>query len=147
MASRTYSFLNFKCALTGPGGAINLGDGAGVSEEGITFDPVEDTNTMVVGADGAGMHSLNASKAGTITVRLLKTSPTNQLLSAMYAFQRASSESWGQNTISGVDKARGDVVVAQQCAFKRTPSISYAKQAGFVEWTWDAVVIDVTLGA
>ncbi len=35
-------------------------------------------NTMTIGADGEVMHSLHADKSGTVTVNLLKTSPTNK---------------------------------------------------------------------
>ena len=38
-----------------------------------------------------GMHSLHADKSGTITVNLLKTSPTNAKLSVMYNAQSLSS--------------------------------------------------------
>ena len=144
--SQTYSFLEINAALVGPGGVINLGNGAGAAEEGITIEPASDINTMTIGADGSGMHSLHADKSGTITVRLLKTSPINAQLMAMYSFQTAAATSHGQNTITLNDAARGDVVVAQQCAFAKAPSLSYGKEAGFNEWSWHAVSIDRVLG-
>ncbi len=55
-----YSFLNIVAAIAGPGAAFNLGAGAAVSEEGITISPNEDKNTMVIGADGKGQHTLVA---------------------------------------------------------------------------------------
>lgn len=145
--ANVYSFLDVHCAITGPGGIVNLASGAGASEEGITFTPTEELNTMVIGADGTGMHSLHAGRSGSVTVRLLKTSPTNQLLAAMVAFQTASASSHGQNTISMVDMARGDAITAQQVAFKRRPDLSYGTQAGTVEWQFDAVKIDIALGS
>ena len=146
MAKHVYSFLDCVAGLVGPGGAINLAAGAGAAEEGITFEPADDTNVMQVGADGSGQHSLNANKSGTVTVRLLKTSPVNQQLAAMYAFQRASSDAHGRNTINLADTSRGDVVTALQVAFKRAPSLSFQKTAGFNEWTFDAISIDFALG-
>src|SRR5882724_1438268 len=94
---QTYSFLDTVMAINGPGGAFSIRDGA--AKEGFTVDFTEDKNTMTVGADGEAMHSLKATKGGTITLRLLKTSPTNALLGALYNFQTASSATHGQNTI------------------------------------------------
>ena len=142
----TYSFLEVVCALTGPGAAINLAAGAGVSEEGITFTPSTEIDTMQIGADGSGQHSLHADKSGRVMVRILKTSPTNYLLSAAYAFQTANPASHGQNTITLVDTIRGDAITAQQVAFAKAPELTFAKEAGLVEWEFNAIIIDRTLG-
>lgn len=147
MSGNTYSFLSIVAGLTGPGGVINLASGAGVSEEGITIDPSTEINTMSIGADGSGMHSLHADRSARITMRFLKVSPTNALLSAMFAFQTSSPAQHGQNTISIVDSVRGDVITCRQVAFTKAPPLTYAKEAGFVEWEFSAVQVDRTLGA
>lgn len=146
MAGNTYSFLDVQAAITGPGGAFSLGAGAGVAEEGITVSFIEEKDTMVPGASGEAMHSLNASKAARITVRLLKTSPTNALLSAMYNFQANGAATWGQNTIVVSDVARGDVITAQQAAFAKQPDISYSKEGAMNEWTFNCGICDELLG-
>lgn len=145
--SQTYSFLDVVAALTGPGGVINLGAGAGIADEGVTVDPTGEINTMQVGADGNGQHSLHADKSGRLTVRLLKTSPTNALLMAMYNFQTASASTHGQNTLSLVDTNRGDAITARQVAFTKVPSLTYGKEAGLLEWEFSAVRIDRGLGS
>lgn len=144
--STTYSFLEVQAAIVGPGGVINLGNGAGAADEGITVDPTGEMSTMMVGADGSGQHSLHADKSGRLIVRLLKTSPTNALLMAMCNFQRSSGATHGQNTISIVDSNRGDVVTAQQVAFAKVPALAYGKEAGMLEWELSAVKIDIGLG-
>ncbi|MFX9073367.1 phage protein, partial [Acinetobacter baumannii] len=68
----TYSFMDTQCTLASDDGVIDLGYGAGVADEGITIAMAGDANTMTIGADGEGMHSLSANKSGTVTVRLLK---------------------------------------------------------------------------
>ncbi|MDE9496171.1 DUF3277 family protein, partial [Xenorhabdus bovienii] len=80
----TYSFIDVSASIVGVGGMVDLGNGAAVSEEGITVAMAEAKNTMTLGADGEVMHSLHAGKAGTITVTLLKTSPANAKLMLMY---------------------------------------------------------------
>jgi Protein of unknown function (DUF3277) len=143
----TYSFLDVNAALVGPGGAINLGAGAGASEEGITIEATEDIDTMTIGADGTAMHSLHANKSGSVTIRLLKTSPTNQLLANLYAFQTASGSNHGQNTISITNSQTQDVITCRSVAFRKAPSLTYAKEAGFNEWTFNAGAIDRVLGS
>lgn len=145
--SQTYSFLDCNAALVGPGGAISLGQGSGSSEEGITVTPTAEISGMTMGADGSGQHNLYADKSGKITVRLLKTSPTNALLSALYAFQTASSATHGQNTLVINDASRGDVITCQQVAFAKAPDLSWAKDGAPVDWEFNAIRIERTLGA
>lgn len=142
----TYSFLNVHASVTGPGGSFQLGSGAGAAEEGISFEMKEEKNTMTIGADGAGMHSLHAGNACKVTVRLLKTSPVNAQLSQLYNSQRQSSALWGQNVFTLNDSARGDVVAAKQAAFVKHPNLTYAKDGNTVEWEFDAIYGDVLLG-
>lgn len=142
----TYSFLNVNATLVGPGGVVNLAAGAEAAEEGITIEPVEDKNIMTIGADGSGMHSLVASDACKVTVRLLKTSPVNGVLSAMYELQSSSSSLWGINTMAITDSGRGDLTSIQAVAFKTKPVLTYAKEGGFNEWTFDGVKASTVLG-
>lgn len=143
----TYSFLNTNLTLAGPGGILNLASGAAAAEEGFTIEPVEDKNQMTIGADGKGQHSLIASDAVTVTVRLLKTSPQNAALMAMYNLQSASSALWGTNVMTASDSARGDFTAVQGVAFKKRPVLTYAKEGGMNEWTFDGIQANSILGA
>jgi Protein of unknown function (DUF3277) len=145
--STTYSFLDVNASIVGPGGAFSLGNGAGAAEEGITVTPSGDIGGMLIGADGAGQHSLYADKSGTVTVNLLKTSPVNQLLSLMYAFQTASGATYGQNTLVINDASRGDVITCSQTAFKKAPDLTYAKDGGTNQWEFNVIRIERTLGS
>lgn len=144
--SNTYSFLNVQATIVGPGGSFNIGQGAGVSEEGITIDMVDDKDAMTIGADGIGMHSLRASKAGTMTVRLLKTSPQNSKLMAMYDLQSLDSTLWGQNVITVTDTGGSDNTTGRGVAFTKKPSIVYSKDGQMLEWKFNCVAIDSVLG-
>lgn len=141
-----YSFLNIVATIAGPSGFANLGAGSANAEEGITIEPHEDKNEMTIGADGQGQHSLIASDAAKVTVRLLKTSPINSILQLMYDVQSASSALWGQNVITIVDTARDDLTILQACAFSKKPTINYAKIGGMMEWTFDAIKANSVLG-
>lgn len=142
----TYSFIDTTATLIGPGGEIDLGYGASVADEGITVTMTGDKNTMTVGADGEVMHSLHADKSGTVTVRLLKTSPTNAKLQNLYNAQSLSSTLWGQNIINIGNTGSSDNTVCRSVAFSRKPDLNYAKEGGLVEWTFHVGKVDSLLG-
>lgn len=143
----TYSFLDVTCAITGVGGNINLAANAGAAEEGISIEPIEDKSTMTIGVDGAVMHSLHGSSASKISVKLLKTSPTNPLLMNMYTQQTLSAASHGNNTIVLTVPTTGENIAITQVAFKKAPALSYAKEGGTVEWLFDGGKTTIVLGA
>jgi hypothetical protein len=142
----TYSFLDVSAAIVGPGGGFNLGSGAGVAEEGISVRMIEDKNTMQIGADGTGQHSLHAGKAAAVEVTVLKTSPVNAQLRIMYDLQTASSSLHGKNTITVVNSESGDVSTCTQCAFKKLPDLKYSKDAGTNVWAFDVVAVNGFMG-
>ncbi|MGK3134876.1 phage protein [Pantoea trifolii] len=142
----TYSFMDVTASLTGPSGALDLGYGSAVAEEGIVVAMDEATNTKTIGADGEGMHSLHAGKGGIVTVNLLKTSPLNKKLSIMYTAQKLSSSLWGNNVIVVRNSVSGDLVTARGCAFQKLPDFSNPKVAGTVSWIFDCIKIDELLG-
>ena len=131
----TFSFLDVVATLSDTNGnSISLGYGAGVAAEGITTEMISDKDILTIGSDGTPMHSLIASNAATILVRLLKTSPTNNQLSVMYNTQKYNPAVWGQNNISLRDILQGDVLTAETVAFSRQPVITFAENAGMNEW-------------
>lgn len=142
----TYSFNDVVASIAGPTGAVPFGYGNAVADEGISIAMAGDKNTMTIGADGGGMHSLHADKSGHITVRLLKTSPINAALQLMYDTQTASSALHGKNTITVAHATSGDIHTASQCAFKKKPDIKYSKDGDILEWSFDAVKVDSILG-
>ncbi|MGJ0580787.1 DUF3277 family protein [Xenorhabdus bovienii] len=142
----TYSFMDVSASIAGVGGIVDLGNGAAVSEEGITVAMAEAKNTMTLSADGEVMHSLHAGKAGTITVTLLKTSPANAKLMLMYNAQQFSSATWGNNGILIRNKVSGDTTAARSVAFQKIPDIANAKVGNTVSWVFDCGKIDTILG-
>lgn len=142
----TYSFGDTVATLSGPGGVVPLGNGAGVSAEGITVTYTEEKDTVVTGADGSIQHSLRAGMTGRITVRLLRASQTNRMLSQMFNFQRQFSPNWGRNTLHVNNVATGDQQVGAAMAFVKHPDLQYATEGGMVEWDFIGI-IESDLGA
>ncbi|MCL4631528.1 phage protein [Burkholderia sp.] len=142
----TYSFQDVAATIVGPGGAFSLAYGEATAEEGITIARAGDKNTMTIGSDGEGMHSLHADKSGQVTLRYLKTAPINAKLMALYDAQSLDSRLWGKNLIEVRQTAAGDVLTARSCAFKKAPDLKYAKDGDIVEWVFDSIKIDNILG-
>lgn len=143
----TYSFQDVQASITGPGGSFALGYGQATAKEGISIQRAANKNTMLVGSDGEGMHSLHPDKSGTITLRYLKTAPINQKLMALATAQAVSSTLWGQNVITVTQKASGDLTTGRQCAFQKIPDLNYAEDGDIVTWIFDVIKIDSMLGA
>lgn len=142
----TYSFMDVTASLTGPTGVVDLGYGAAVAKEGITVALANARNTMTIGADGEGMHSLKADKSGTVTVRVLQTSSVNAKLQALYNAQALSSSLWGQNVITIRNKANSETTVCRSCAFQKQGDITYSEEGQMREWVFDCVKIDTVTG-
>ena len=141
-----YSFLDVQATITGPGGSFSIGSGAGNAKEGISIEYTEDKDRMIIGADGSAMHSLIASRGGKVLLRLLKTSPTNELLEQMYNFQTSSSALHGQNVIRVTNVVSGDDYTLTECAFSKFPRNDYAEEAGMLEWDFNCGHVNVILG-
>ena len=142
----SYSFMDVTGTLVGPGGVIDLGQGAGVGDEGINISMAGDGSTMTIGVDGAGMHNLSADKSGTVTIELLKTSPINAKLQAMFNLQSQNASLWGKNIISITNTVSGDKTICSSCAFGKKPDVIYKKEGGMVSWKFNALSVDTILG-
>lgn len=131
-----YSLLDVEASIEGPGGSFQIGAGVGLAEEGINIEPTGDVNIMTEGGDGEIMHSLRASKAATLTLTLLRTSPTNAKLMNLYNYQTSSSRYHGQNTVTVRNPVSGDVNTLSQGAFQKKPGQPYAVDGGKLVWTF-----------
>jgi hypothetical protein len=121
-------------------GTQSVGSGSGSAKEGISTSFDEDKGAATTGADGSLMISLHAGMTGKMTIRLLKTSPVNAILSQAFAFQRSSSGNWGQNFLRVVDKVRGDVATLYQAQFVKFPDNAWAEDGNVIDWVFQGVL-------
>lgn len=138
-----YSFLDVAAVIIGPTGFNFSLSSGGVADEGITTSMIGDKNTMQPAANGDIQHSLHASDAGRITVRLLKTGIANSMLSQMYNYQKTSSAFWGQNKIVIRNPITGDTITGTKMAFVKQPDAVNAKEAGLNEWAFDGIIDEI----
>lgn len=140
-----YSFIDFVAGYIGPFGTFDMSSG-GVAEEGITIAFDEDKASKVNGADGDWMYSLHAAQGGTVTLRLLKTSPMNRNLQSLYKYETSSSAYYGRGTITARNPVTGDVFVCLGCGLRKFPDNVNAKEGGTNEWVFLVGRIEPTLG-
>lgn len=143
----TYSFMDVTASLAGATGVVDLGFGSAVTKEGITVTTASSRNVMTPGADGEVMHSLKADKSGTVTVRLLYTSPVNATLQTMFNAQSFSSSAWGNNVITIRNKGNNEIITCRNAAFQKLPDRTFAEEGQMVEWVFDCGKIDVITGS
>ncbi len=141
----TYSFLDVHATYVGLRGVVDLGAGSGNSAEGITIERANDKATMTIGADGSGMHNLMGDKSGRITVRLLKTSPTNKLLAQIYNATTLNSNVYGNDTITVYNSKTGETHTATGVGLARFPTSNNATEGGIQEWVFNCLEIDSIL--
>lgn len=146
-AFTTYSFLDVTATIVGPNIVAPIGSSSGSAEEGISIAFAEDQETMTIGADGTGMHSIHGGQSGTVSFRFLKSSPTNAILAAAYQADRAVPSSGGQNTIVVTWLAGGDVYSCALCAFRKFPDNVYGKDGAMLEWQFNSIFITPLIGA
>ncbi len=109
--STIYSFGDSEVTIDGPGGSFRLGADP---TESITIRD-SDTYESKSGADGF-IERIHKAGATYITVKLLKTSPVNALLSQLHQVNRQSTANWGRNTIKIVRLGK-DVTTCEALAF------------------------------
>jgi hypothetical protein len=141
--SKVYSFLDTLCAFVGPTGSFSLT--GSVAAEGISVTMNMDNATTVWGAGGEWVHSLIAQKGAELSVKLLKNSGVNQLLSAAYNLQKTSSVLSGQNVIT-INSTLGDSLVLSGVIFKKLPMVQFGQEAQILEWTFTCGRAEMLLG-
>ena len=143
--TKTYSFLDTQVSFVSPSGSFIIG-GNGVAEEGVRITMLGEKDTMTIGADGVGMHSLAAGNAGRVEISLLKESPVNALLNATYRYQKTSAANWGNITLTVTNPATGDTTSCSGGAFAKQADLSYTPVGQNLVWGFNFVEIDEILG-
>lgn len=85
-----YTFANVSLSLDG-----RLVTGVGEGDDAIVIEPTQELGKPMEGADGSSLVSISASRAATLTLKLLPTSPFN-------AYLRQKANRMRDGAISGV---------------------------------------------
>jgi hypothetical protein len=113
------------------GGIVPTGLAKG--DDCITAEYDEDAWTVQTGADGEACADKNLSKSGKVTVKLMATSLTNPLFSAMFYVQYASGVPLPIFMSDGLGTS---VVEAPTAMFQKMPAWVEGQNSGTVSWTF-----------
>lgn len=110
----------------------------------IKADFDEDQYSKEIGADGAACRIRNANQGGYFEITLLKSSLSNDVLSALAALDRASAQ--GVVPVQVKDMNGTAVAHAQNAWIVRVPALERGKELGTVTWKMDTPKLDLLVG-
>lgn len=112
--------------------------------EFITAEYNEDAFTTVVGADGKVCRVRNANQTATITLTLMQSSPSNDVLSAAANLDRLTGNGAGAFLLKD---GRGTTLLsAQNCWVKKPPPAGFGKELGDRAWIIECDKLEGTIG-
>ena len=98
----------------------------------ITHEMAEEPFKSKVGCDGGLTRSQSANKSSKIKVKLMASSPSNDVLSGFHTADLLK----GTGVVPGILKELGGstLVTGAECFVSKPPSISFDKEVGDREW-------------
>ena len=117
-----------------------------VDPAGIPEDQIKDLCGCYVYGQEVINKQVEIPNSGTVTIRLMRTSPQNAQLQLMYNAQTLSSSLHGNNVITIRDKGNSEICVCRGCAFQKVADRNYGEEAGIQEWVFDCIKIDYVTG-
>lgn len=119
----------------------------GFSEDSIvTIDRNAETFTTYTGADNTNTRIYNANTAATITLSLQQTSSANDILSQLYANDKASRDSSGLFSITVKDNSGRSTYFAEEAFIAVVPNSGFANSMQTRDWVIHAVRLDQHIG-
>ena len=106
----------------------------------------EDSYSKRVGIDGDVARARNANKTGEFEFKFLQTSPTNDLLSGLFATDDLTNEGTAVVPITIIDGSGRSLATASQCWLQTLPEMSMGKDAGERVWVFCAADLRVYYG-
>lgn len=110
----------------------------------VSIEMDADTFAKKVGADGEVARARTNNDCARATIRLLQTSRSNDLLSAMHAADRAFGT--GKGPLAVKDLSGTTLFFAPDAWVVRPPSVSFGREVGSREWALDTGPVEVFVG-
>ncbi len=102
----------------------------------VTVQRTEDSFKLHIGADGEGVRTRSNNRSGTIVVKLVQTSPSNDILAAASAADELSGTGLGPAFVK--DLGGRTLAVAQNAWVKKPATIDFGAEVGDREWTLES---------
>lgn len=110
----------------------------------VTVEMNEDLFTLQMGADGRGVRSKTSNRSARITVTLMQSSASNDLLSAIAQLDSQSNE--GVFPLMIKDGSGRSIHTAESAWITRAPTAEYGREAGEREWIFETDRLDSFVG-
>lgn len=102
----------------------------------VSIEMVEDAFTPISGGDGEVTWSQNPSTLSTVTITLMASSPSNDVLSAIHLTDRQTG--LGTFPLFVKDNSGRDLFISDAARIIKMATISKGKEVGSREWTISA---------
>lgn len=104
----------------------------------------EEAFTKHVGATGDVTRTRNLNESGKVTITLVQTSPTNDLLAAQLSIDEILGIGYGPLQIK--DLSGNMVCRALHAWINKAPKVERAKESGSCVWVFDCAKLEITAG-
>ena len=110
-----------------------------------SVEQAEDAFTQQIGIDGESVRVRNKNDSGSITVTLMRSSSSNQFLSAFHLADRATGAGVGPFLLQ--DQNGTHIFEASRCWIRKFPNVEFGREGGTVEWIFDTNELIEFIGA
>lgn len=119
----------------------------GFAEDGmITIEYGSEVFTDVTGVDGQTTRSKTLNDTATVTIKLMQSSKTNDLLSALLNADRRAPNGAGVVPLYIRDRNGRSLHTAAYAWISEWPSVNYERGATSREWTIRCASMEMTIG-
>lgn len=102
--------------------------------EFVTFEEDSDAFSDAVGTDGEVTRSKSSDARGTLTIKLMQSSDSNDILSAVFELDRSSPNGAGVFAASVEDLNGRSLHSGAECWVSKAPAVSYDRTPKPREW-------------
>ncbi len=110
----------------------------------IEVDKTSDDFTPHVGADGEGARVQSADESGSVTLTLMQTSASNDLLQAARDADKQTSQ--GTKSLMVKDGSGTTLILAPEAWIRKLPKVGMAGEKGSRVWVFDSTDLQVKVG-
>lgn len=103
----------------------------------------EDSQILIVGADGDGCFVKSNNKSGEVTLTLLRSSPSNDILSALYKVQESLPV---PQPLFAKDGLGTSLISSAKALIKKIPDLTFSKEMNTAEWVFIVHDLDIFVG-
>lgn len=110
----------------------------------ITVSRNEDTFALAVGSDGEAARSASSNRSGRVTLTLMQTSASNDILSALAATDERTNQGTGALMVK--DASGRTVVLAAEAWIVKPADAELGREIGNREWVFETGDLEIFNG-